>query len=426
MFACVHSPKGDLFALAGFFSPVIEQTSPDTVVFSVAGLERLIGTPHQIAAEICRQGDAMGIQGSLAIAHNPDTAVLIARNIPGVSIVPPGEEADCLGDLPVEALNTTPQISAQITAQIFDTFERWGIRTLAALAELPEIGLAERFGEEGIRLRRLALGRTQRMLHACAPENTFEKRLELEHPIELLEPLLFVISSILHELAENLRHHSLATNRLNLVLELENGSRHQRVQEFAAPLGEPQALLKIVHLDLESHPPQAAIAAVCIELRPVKPQTLQHTLFLPAHPAPQKLQLALTRIAGLVGEPNVGSAVLLNTHRPDAFVICPFSAPQPVSCAPRPDRSLQTAFRMFRPALPAAVQVKEDKPAQVAAPGVRGTVLTASGPWRSSGEWWTGTRWARDEWDIDLSDGGIYRIYFRLGSGDWFVEGVYD
>jgi hypothetical protein len=29
-------------------------------------------------------------------------------------------------------------------------------------------------------------------------------------------------------------------------------------------------------------------------------------------------------------------------------------------------------------------------------------------------------------WDIDLSDGGIYRIYYRLGSGDWFVEGVYD
>jgi protein ImuB len=392
------------------------------VVFSVAGLERLIGTPHQIASEICRQGEVMGIQGSLAIAHNPDTAVLIARNVPGVSIVPPGEEAERLGDLSVEALNA----SAKIDVQILETFERWGIRTLAALAELPEIGLAERFGEEGIRLRRLALGRTQRMLHACAPKTAFAKRLELEHPIELLEPLLFVISSILHELAESLRHHSLASNRLNLILELENGSRHQRVQEFAVPLGDPQALLKIVQLDLESHPPHAAIAAVRIELHPAKPQTLQHALFLPAHPAPQKLQLALTRIAGLVGEHNVGSAVLLNTHRPDAFAINPFSAPKLASCPPRRDGSLQTAFRIFRPALPAAVQVKEDKPARVAAPGVRGTVLTASGPWRSSGEWWTGTRWARDEWDIDLSDGGIYRIYLQLGSGGWFVEGVYD
>src|SRR5450759_3650262 len=111
MFACVHSRHGNLLALANAFSPVIEQTFPDTIVFSIAGLGSLIGTPHQIASEISRQGVALGIiQAGLAIAHNPDTAVLIARNTQGVTIVLPGEEADCLGDLPVEALDTTPQI----------------------------------------------------------------------------------------------------------------------------------------------------------------------------------------------------------------------------------------------------------------------------------------------------------------------------
>jgi len=117
---------------------------------------------------------------------------------------------------------------------------------------------------------------------------------------------------------------------------------------------------------------------------------------------------------------------LLDTHRPDAFAMLPFRPPAPVARDAPPRSSLQIALRMFRPALEAAVRVKQERPAEVAATGVRGTVLTASGPWRSAGEWWTETRWVRDAWDIDLSDGGVYRIYLRLDSRRWFIEGVYD
>ncbi|HEY1759669.1 MAG TPA: hypothetical protein VGG72_30125 [Bryobacteraceae bacterium] len=427
MFACIHSNHGDLFALASSFSPSVERTSPGTVVFSIAGLGRLIGTPHQIAAEIGRCGaslgmQARGIQANLAMANNPDTAVLIATNKPGVTIVPPGKEADFLGHLPIEVLNTSPQL--------LETFERWGIRTLAALAELPEIGLAERFGEAGVYLRRLALGRTQRALHIATPEIKFEKRVELDHPLELLEPLLFVLSSILNELLSAMRRLSLAANRIHLGLELENKSRHERILEFAAPIQDASMLLKILHLDLEAHPAAAAITAVKIELNPVAPQSVQHGLFLPSQPEPQKLQLVLTRIAGLVGEHNVGSPAPLDTHRPDAFVMLPFRPPAPAATLAtaeiRRRTSLQIALRMFRPALQANVRVKQERPAEVAATGVRGTVLTASGPWRTAGEWWTETRWMRDAWDIDLSDGGVYRIYLQLDLRRWFVEGVYD
>ena len=381
-----------------------------------------MGTPHQIAAEIGRCGAALGIQASLAIAGNPDTAVLIARNKPGVTIVPPGQEAGALGAFPIETLAA----HWEVTPQLLETFERWGIRTLAALAELPEIGLAERFGEAGVHLRRLALGRTQRVLRIATPENKFEKRVELDHPLELLEPLLFVLSSILNELLSAMRRLSLAANRIHFGLELEDKSRHERILEFAAPLQDAPMLLKILQLDLEAHPAAAAVAAVRIELNPVPPQSVQHGLFLPSQPEPQKLQLVLTRIAGLVGEHNVGSPSLLDTHRPDAFAMLPFRPPSPSTGEVSPRFSLQIALRMFRPALEAAVRVKQERPAEVAATGVRGTVLTASGPWRSAGEWWTETRWVRDAWDIDLSDGGVYRIYLRLDSRRWFVEGVYD
>jgi protein ImuB len=47
-----------------------------------------------------------------------------------------------------------------------------------------------------------------------------------------------------------------------------------------------------------------------------------------------------------------------------------------------------------------------------------------AGPWRSSGDWWTPDPWSRDEWDIALSDGGLYRLY--CDPAGWFVEGSYD
>ena len=405
MYACLYAPRGDLAALASLFSPVVEQTSADTVVFSIDGLQRLIGAPHQIASEISRCGAVQGITASLAIARDPDTAVLVARNRRGVTVIPPGREADLLADLPVAAVTNDPALLA--------TFESWGTRTLADLAALPELGLAARLGDEGVRLQRLALGRANRALHAIGSTPALTQRVELDTPIELLEPLLFVISSVLHELTEQMRQQSVAANRVELVLEL------------AVPCREPQTLLKLLHLDLEAHPPAAEIVALRMELHPVPPQVLQHGLFIPASPEPQKLQIVAARIAGLVGEGNVGAPSLLNTHRPGAFEIRPFH-PAPAQPREVPEMHLHLAFRVFRPVPNAEVRVQHERPVEVSATCARGAVRKASGPWHSSGDWWAGNRWNREEWDVDLSDGGLYRIYCQLDSRRWFVEGFYD
>ena len=84
------------------------------------------------------------------------------------------------------------------------------------------------------------------------------------------------------------------------------------------------------------------------------------------------------------------------------------------------------AFRVYRPPLAATVQAPEGRPSHISARGVQGKVLTRAGPWRISGDWWTPTPWARDEWDVAVSDGALYRIYFERPAGRWFVEGSYD
>src|SRR6266446_3685091 len=311
MFACLYaSSLGDaLAALAAEFSPLVEKTAPDTVIFSIVGLERLIGAPQQIAAEVARRGSAMGIHANLAIAHNPDTARLAARHLAGITIIAPGKEADRLGGIPITALDCTPEL--------IETLDRWGIRTLADLAALPEIGLAERLGDEGVWLRRLALGRTRRPLKIAAPPQDFERRMELEQPVALVEPLLFLFASLLGELMNKLE----AANRVHLALELENKSEHRRTLEFPVPVRDSKILLKHLQLDLEAHPPAAAIVAIRIWLDPAKPRVLQNCLFVPAAPGPDKLLVVLGRVAVLVGERRVGSPELLNTHRADAFRI---------------------------------------------------------------------------------------------------------
>lgn len=80
---------------------------------------------------------------------------------------------------------------------------------------------------------------------------------------------------------------------------------------------------------------------------------------------------------------------------------------------------------VLSPALAAQVEALNHRPVKLMATGLSGKIVTAAGPWRTSGDWWTREAWNRDEWDIALGNGVLYRIY-REPCGSWFVEGSYD
>ena len=441
------------------FSPLVEDTAPGVVVFSIVGLSRLIGSPKEICAVVARRGAEAGIQANLAVSADPDTAVLMASNRKGLTLIPPGKETDALSGLPVEVLAVFEQWGTSRSAplnsmknnstgslltsrrEILETLHRWGIKTLGELAELPELGMIARFGEEGTRLLRLVRGETRRSLRTVQAPESYERRADFEHPQSLLEPLSFVLSSMLSELMEALARQGLAANRVALDLRLAGPAHsrapHRRTLEFPVPVHDPNVILKQLQFDLEAHPPKAAILGVRISLNPVEPRTLQHGLFTPQAPAPEKLQLTLARLAALAGEGNVGSPYLMDTHRRDAFRMRTFAPeqdgeekPPAVSVSPR------YAFRYYRPPLPVQVRIKAEMPVHVSGvnsvtDSAKGEVVAAAGPWRASGDWWAQSLWAREEWDIELSNGGVYRLFLSLLSGQsstraWFLEGMYD
>jgi protein ImuB len=468
MFAAIHGAPGNtekLVRLAQEFSPQVEQTAADTVALEADGLERIYGFPQQIAAAMARRAADRGLQVSVALAANPDAAVDAARGFAGVSVIPQGDEAKFLGSLPLALLGPTPEIA--------ETLERWGIRRFRDLAALPELGLAERLGPEGLRLHKRARGTGDRPLVPVSEPLHFAEEADLEYPVELLEPLAFVLARLLNSLCARLASHGLATNELRLRLKLENqgapGGEHTRTLRFPVPMLDTKAFLKLLQLDLGAHPPPAPVVKVWLEAEPVKPRAAQAGLFIPIAPEPEKLELTLARLEALVGEGHVGSPALVDTHRPGAFRMERFAemrghgdaetrrgtdagksaGGQAGVPAPRPGAFRVERFAETRghgdaetrrginagksaggqagvpaPRRAARVQMASGQPVHVQAEGVRGHVISSAGPWRTSGDWWTADPWARDEWDVALSDGALYRIYCEQGR--WFVEGSYD
>jgi protein ImuB len=138
----------------------------------------------------------------------------------------------------------------------------------------------------------------------------------------------------------------------------------------------------------------------------------------------------LARLAALVGADNLGSPALVDSHRSDAFTMLAFSPtsePDPLDRrspdSPRPDgRDHRLALRRMRPARRVDVEAVGEQPMRVDAR----RVLACAGPWRASGEWWDVEAWARDEWDVVLSDGTLCRIARDRLTGRWYLDALYD
>ena len=453
MFACIFAPQLSaelsLTEFAYGFSPIVEEVRVGTVVIDVDGCELLFGSPYELVQTVSERAKKSQAEGGLeisvnvAVAANPDAAIHAATYLQGITYVSPGEELTCLGEFPIDRLDySLINLERKVVAEILETLRLWGVRSFAEFASLPVAGVSERLGQAGIKLQQLAAGRTERHLHVKQPAPVFAHALELEHAISELEPLSFIFARLLHQLCAALNAYALATNGVCVRLQLENQTAHERKLSLPHPMRDHKVLLKLLLLDTEMHPPSSAVSSVSVSCEPVKPRVLQNGLFVPLAPAPDKLELTLARLAKLVGEENIGSPAVLDTHRPDAFSVNRFtlvtrSEPRkrrtPAKRQSPIARQACLGFRIFRPPLRAVVQADQGWPTQVSAWGkqrsVYGKVVSVAGPWRTTGDWWRNDRWARDEWDVTLERSGqqtLYRIYRELKTENWFVEGNYD
>jgi protein ImuB len=209
------------------FSPRVEDTAADTVLLDLAGLESLFGPAAKIARDLARRASELGLEANVAAAADPDTATYIARGFAGVTIVPPEKTAERLGMLPIEVLAPEAERpegagGAKPIARFVEVMERWGMRNFRQFAALPSVAVVERLGQRGLELQRLARGELRRELIPLEPPLAFEEAIELEHPVENLEPLAFLLNRMLEQLCARLAARSLATNELHLTCVLDD------------------------------------------------------------------------------------------------------------------------------------------------------------------------------------------------------------
>ena len=499
-----------LMDLGWSVSPRVEDTAADTIVLDLAGLASLLGSEEIIAERLIERASLLGLTARVAISSNLETAIHAARGFAGVTLIPPGEEAKALGGLPVSVLVTSNGLSPR--AEMLETLDSWGVRTCGALAALPVLDLSERLGQEGVRLHEFARGASSRAMVLAEPEVHFEEEMELEDAVPELEPLSFLLGRLLDQLCARLSARSLAAAMIRVRFELEPVSEnnvrslndgvprkavaptYERILTLPVPSRNSKMLLKLLRLRLQAEPPQTAVLKIFMAGEAAEPRFEQGGLFLPSSPDPEKLGLTIARLANLVGDGNVGAPEISDTHRPDAFQMRRFMAPRIAtetasktrganrktgtelrSATAGEDCELLTdahrtrmAFRVYRPSLPAKIEMREGRLARVSFSGVRGEVVAASGPWRTSGDWWREDGWEHDEWDIDVRFGlasasqsaslsssqpvtmkrqrgtltrsdlfssnerepsaqrGLYCIYYDSTRGSWFVRGMYD
>jgi protein ImuB len=309
------------------------------------------------------------------------------------AVIPPGVEGIALAPLPVSVLD--------LSAEHAEIFSLWGIRTLGELAVLPEKELVARLGQEGKRLRQLACGELPHLFVPLEPEFRLEERIELDAPVELLESLLFVVGVMLEQLILRATARVLALASVTVTLSLEGGAVHTRTVRPALPSNDKQMWIKLIHLDLEAHPPQAAILALTLSAEPGSTSKVQLGLFSPQLPEPMRLDVTLARIRGIVGEDCVGRPVLTDTHRPDSFRMEPFTASlgSVAANAGWEDRSV-AAMRQLRPPEKIMVVLHGQQPAGFTFRDRRYEVEHAYGPWLASGDWWNPSLWGLEQWDL--------------------------
>jgi protein ImuB len=495
MFAALYAPSMPMAALvdvARAFTPRFEQLG-SVVLLDAGGLSRLFGNAQELGEHL-RDALSKHSPGDtnprISIASTQTAATLLALGTPGLTVVMPGKEAIALAPLSVNVLDafeklTEPRADSRAPKadsrhqgdldhtggwhhprtthqasrgkrrvpdnRLLEILTKWGIRTLGALTALSGPELHERLGDRGAFWQSLARGIDARPMVPWVDEVPFEAALELEWPIEGLEPLSFVLARLLEPLSERLERADRGVAAIFTSLRLTSRTVFTRRLQLPAPMRDPKTLRTLIALDLETHPPDAPIDIVRVFIEPTPAKVLQWTLLDKAHAAPEQVTTLTARLTALMGEGHVGSPRVVDSWKPGAFEMADFRSqiadlsrieppPNPQINQQSEICNLKSALRRFRFPIPARVTVSEGRPVRVQVDRqgfASGGVVQSAGPWRTSGDWWSSSAprtmpghgeaaWDRDEWEVAMNDGTVYRLVVERGVGQWFLEGVMD
>jgi protein ImuB len=458
-----------LLQTAYAFSPNIEFTAPGVCTMELKGLpfQSRSDAAGQWGEKIVEVLAQFYIETQIGFAATPELALLAARAAKPILALKNGAHGVTRPTTPEEAheqravassLESFPVSSLEPALEILEILRRWGIRTVGELLALGKDATAERLGPVVVELFNRISPDSPRPLKLVVPPEEFAEQMDFEHEIETTEPLLFALRRFVEQLSRRLELIYLVVAEFHLRLGLSSGAKYERLFKIPSPTGNIDILFRMLQTHLETVQTDSPITSLRLVAKPAKPEAQQFGLFESTLRDPNQFAETLARLTALVGSENIGTPELVTSHKPDSFRMgVPEFGSQTerdiytalTHAVQRAQRSSETTsirspkrpedrapkqpifhertglqLRRFRPALASHIEFREGAPSLLRSPVFIGPIVETRGPFFSSGNWWDAGRWAREEWDVETSDGSLFRIF--CSNDGCFVEGVYD
>jgi len=411
----------DLLDALDAVTPLVDGEEPGVAFLEMTGVA---GRPADHLARAHRAIGGFGLPVRVGFAANKFVARCAARAADG-TICAEGAEAAFVADLPVGALDIDPRALSRL--------QLLGVRTLGALAALPHGPFVRRFGSAGATWHERARGIDRTPFLPRAHAVAIEAAIFGEGTAEVEAQVVFALRVLVDRVCADMECLGKRAGALAIELELENGEMRAREIGLAQPTAQARAMLDVLRANLEGATFEAPVVGLRVRALRLEEAGEALTLFRGAgEPDPQTIAVTIARLEAALGETAKRARGVRAYALEEQFAYAPFSASFETrpSVAPQDDTvgdeagdeggTLMPQLRLLE-VEEIAVRIAGGAPSHVGSPPK--AVLECAGPWRIEENWFS-VPLARDEYDVLLEGGALYRIY-RQGR-KWYLRGSYD
>ncbi len=407
-------------------SPLIEDAAPGTAFLEMHGIE---GDPVRWFAAVREALAAFGWPVRLGLAHNRFVALAAARIADGTAL-----DAE-----------TAPAFLAPLALDLLDASDGMrehlrllGVTTLGELAALPHGPFVRRFGTDGARCHARARGIDDAPLVPRTRAMRVERSLFGDGEASSEEQVLFALRTLVGCVVDDLVLAGKRCGRLVLSLECEDGDTHELVARSAQPTAQPTTLFELLRARLEGIVLRSAVVGLRLVAHDFEDGGVPLALFSGNDPDPEALGLVVARLEAALGEGSARRPRIVEHARMERrtvyepFAIAALAAPTWASALAEQVSALPEILPLqYRARVPREVDVTivDGAPRFLGSPPQG--IVDHAGPFRINEGWWhacvpaaNARRIARDEYDVLLADGALYRI--ACAERMWYVCGAYD
>ncbi|MFT8645743.1 MAG: DUF6504 family protein [Gluconacetobacter sp.] len=428
-------PQGDregLKKLALWFqrrmAPVVAVDPPDGIVLDTTGADHLHGGEQAMLAAMVQRLRRTGVTAKAAVADSLGAAHALARyGRARMLVVPPGEAAAAMADLPIAAL--------RLPDDIVDGLHALGVSRIGPLAGMPRAPLALRFGPEVARRLDQAFGRVAEAIVPIRPVEPVEVSRNFAEPIGAAETIARMIGTLVPPLCQLLEERGQGGRCFDLLLHRVD-SRAEAIRiTTAQPVRAAGRLVRLLCEKIETIDPGFGIERMVLTVSWAEPMGVRQAMSLLDEADEPDVSGLIDSLANRVGTQALYRFMPVESDMPErSFCRVPALAPdeakdwpdhwpRPMRLLPRPEPVLAMA------------ELPDQPPVFFIWRGVRRKVRCADGPERVFGEWWKGDAeltTARDYFRVEDTSGERFWIY-RAGDGEhgetgsqgWFLHGIF-